>query len=256
MKFHYLLENIGEIELKKRNEILNNIDLIKNKKSVPYEFNNVAKNYDIATFLSQGYQKDLFLSVKRMHLKGNEYMVDLCCGTGKSTLACLKKLPEGKILAIDNSNEMLEIAKQKFNEENVKFSLEDAMELNYPNNSFDAIFMAYGIRNMPDINKCLTNLQRMLKPGGVICFHEYSLNENFLSRFYWKFLGYFVIIPVSSLLSGSSKIYTYLVKSVLTFPSPKKFLETLKLIGFTNVKRIPMPSWRKPILHTFLTYKK
>ena len=229
--------------------------LSNNKKSVPNEFNEVAKKYDLATFLSQGYQKDLQLSASRMNLTGNEYLADLCCGTGKSTLACASYLAAGKILAIDNSEGMLEIAKTKFDNNNVTFSLQDVMELNYAENTFDAIFMAYGIRNMPDINKCLQNLKRMLKPGGVICFHEYSLNDNLFSKIYWKFLGYFVIIPISSLLSGSSEIYKYLVKSVLTFPNPQRFLEILKSNGFNKVERKQMPSWRKPILHTFLAYK-
>ena len=229
--------------------------LLENKKSVPIEFNRVAKNYDFATFLSQGYQKDLNLSAKRMNLKGNEYIADLCCGTGKSTEACLNQLTSGKIIGVDNSKEMLEVAKTKFNNLNIGFVLEDVMELNFPDNTFDAIFMAYGIRNMPDYNRCLLNLKRMLKPGGVICFHEYSLNDNFFARLYWKILGYSVIIPISTILSGSSNIYKYLVKSVLSFPSPNKFIEILNSNGYSNVERLPMPSWRKPILHTFLAHK-
>lgn len=234
---------------------MSNVELITNKKEVPYEFNNVAARYDLATFLSQGYQKDLNLSVKRMNLKGNELLADLCCGTGKSTLACLSFLSDGKVLAIDNSKEMLQIAKSKIKNDNVSFSQQDVMELNFEDNYFDAIFMAYGIRNMPDIHKCLINLKRMLKPGGVICFHEYSLNDNIFSNFYWKLLGYSVIIPISTLLSGSAKIYKYLVKSVITFPPPNKFVQILTQSGFTKVSRFPMPSWRKPILHTFLAYK-
>ncbi|MBK8944364.1 MAG: class I SAM-dependent methyltransferase [Ignavibacteriae bacterium] len=234
---------------------MESLELLENKKSVPLEFNSIAKQYDIATKLSQGYQKDLNLSAERMNLKGNEYIADLCCGTGKSTTACLSVLPQGKILGIDNSKIMLEMAVRKIQNKNVKFSLEDVMELNYPNETFDAIFMAYGIRNMPDYEKCLTNLKRMLKPNGVIAFHEYSLNDNLFSKIYWMFLGYSIIIPISTLLSGSSKIYKYLVKSVLTFPSPKIFLQILKNVGFKNTKRLPMPSWRKPILHTFIAYK-
>ena len=235
--------------------IMQSDELIKNKKSVPFEFNNVAKNYDLATFLSQGYQSDLHLSVDRMNLNGNEYLADLCCGTGKSSLACLSAVPNGKVLGIDNSKEMLEVAKSKLKNANIIFTQADVMELDYPDETFDAIFMAYGIRNMPDYNKCLINLKRMLKPNGVVTFHEYSLNDSAASKFYWKFLGYFVIIPLSTLLSGSSKIYKYLVKSVLTFPSPNEFLSILKSVGFKDTKRLPMPSWRRPILHTFIAYK-
>lgn len=222
---------------------------------MPSEFNTVAHKYDFATFLSQGYQKDLNLSASRMKLRGNEYLADLCCGTGKSTEACITNITTGKILAVDNSKEMLEVARTKFKGKNITFSLEDVMELNYPDETFDAIFMAYGIRNMPDYNKCLLNLKRILKPGGVICFHEYSLNDNFSTKLYWKILGYTAIIPISTILSGSSKIYRYLVKSVLAFPSPNNFLKILESNGFTQVERLPMPSWRRPILHTFLAHK-
>ena len=231
------------------------LKLLNNKKSVPFEFDGVAKNYDLATFLSQGYQQDLQLSVNRMNLKGNEYVADLCCGTGKSTKACLNKITTGKVVAIDNSKEMLQVAKKKLNYNNVTLTKADVMELDYPDESFDAIFMAYGIRNMPDYNKCLKNLKRMLKPGGVICFHEYSLSGNNFSKYYWKFLGYFLIIPLSTLISGSSGIYRYLIKSVLKFPSPEKFLSLLKINGFKNAEKLSMPSWRKPVLHTFLAYK-
>jgi ubiquinone/menaquinone biosynthesis methyltransferase len=234
---------------------LNSENLIKDKKSVPYEFDKVAGKYDAATLLSQGYQSDLDLSASRMQLSGDEYVADLCCGTGKSTQACLSNLKYGKILAIDNSKEMLEVARTKFINDNITFVQEDVMELAYPDDSFDAIFMAYGIRNMPDYMKCLHNLRRMLKNDGVICFHEYSINNNFFAQLYWKFLGYFLIIPISSLLSGSSDIYKYLIKSVLSFPSPNEFTNLLKEAGFSRVRRIEMPSWRKPILHTFLANK-
>lgn len=233
---------------------MSNQELLHNKKSVPFEFNKVAEKYDLATFLSQGYQKDLFLSVKRMNLKGNEYLADLCCGTGKSTYACTKFLGNGKILAIDNSAEMLKIARSRFANNNVKFVQEDIMGLDYPENTFDAIFMAYGIRNMPDYNDCLLILKKILKPGAVICFHEYSLKKNVFSKLYWKIMGYLFIIPISTLLSGTSRIYKYLVKSVLAFPSPNTFQNILKSNGFENVQRLSMPSWRKPILHTFLAY--
>lgn len=231
-------------------------DLLENKKAVPRKFNRVAKNYDFATFLSQGYQADLNLSAERMKLKGNEYLADLCCGTGKSTEACQKFIKDGKILAIDNSSEMLQVAKGKFVDTNVAFSQKDVMELNYPDNHFDAIFMAYGIRNMPDYDKCLSNLYRMLNHEGIICFHEYSINKSFFFRLYWRILGYLLIIPISTILSGSSEIYRYLVKSVLTFQSPSEFKQSLKKTGFSGVIRMNMPSWRKPILHTFLGHKK
>ena len=233
--------------------------LIQNKKEVPSEFNRIAKRYDIATSLSQGYQQDLQRSVDRMNLEGNEYLADLCCGTGKSTIACLNNLPGGKIIGIDNSDGMLRAAREKlseeFSEDKVVFAKQDVMDLDFEENSLDAIFMAYGIRNMPDIEKCTKNLSRVLKPGGKICFHEYSINKSLASKLYWKFLGYFLIIPFAGLTTGSTKIFRYLIKSVETFLSPTEFADLLKKAGFEKIQHTPLGGWRKPILHTFIAEK-
>lgn len=232
--------------------------LIQNKKEVPSEFNRIAKRYDLATFLSQGYQKDLQTSVDRMNLKGDEYLADLCCGTGKSTIACLNNLPNGKVIAIDNSEGMLEAAKEKLVPKFgniVTFAQQDVMNLDLADNSLDAIFMAYGIRNMPDFEKCVRNLYRVLKPRGKICFHEYAISKSFASKLYWKLLGYFLIIPFAGLTTGSTKIFRYLIKSVETFLSPNEFTDLLKKEGFENVKHTPLGSWRKQVLHTFIAQK-
>jgi len=233
--------------------------LIQNKKEIPSEFNRIAKRYDLATSLSQGYQKDLQTSVDRMNLKGNELLADLCCGTGKSTIACLNNLPNGKVIGVDNSEGMLQTAREnlyiKFDKDNVRFVQQDVMNLDMNDNSLDAIFMAYGIRNMPDFNKCVRNLYRVLKPGGKICFHEYSIHKSFSSKLYWEFLGYFLIIPVAGLTTGSTKIFRYLIKSVETFLSPDEFTNLLKKTGFENINHSPLGSWRKPILHTFIAQK-
>ena len=233
--------------------------LIQNKKEVPSEFNRVAKRYDLATLLSQGYQKDLQTSVNRMNLKGNELLADLCCGTGKSTIACLNNLPNGKVIGIDNSEGMLQAAREKlyakFGGGRVSFVQQDIMNLDIDDNSLDAIFMAYGIRNMPDFEKCVKNLYRVLKPGGKICVHEYSLSKSFASNLYWKTLGYFLIIPFAGLTTGSTKIFRYLIKSVEIFLSPEEFTNLLNNAGFKNINHIPLESWRKPILHTFIAQK-
>ena len=232
--------------------------LIQNKREVPSEFNRIAKRYDLATFLSQGYQKDLQTSVDRMNLKGDEHLADLCCGTGKSTIACLNNLPNGKVIGIDNSEGMLETAREKLTPkfgEKVTFVQQDVMNLDLKDNSLDAIFMAYGIRNMPDFERCVRNLQRVLKPGGKICFHEYSISKSFASKIYWKFLGYFFIIPFAGLTTGSTKIFRYLIKSVETFLSQDEFTDLLKKTGFENVTHTSLGSWRKPVLHTFIAQK-
>lgn len=229
--------------------------LIANKKQVPKEFNNVSKSYDKATGLSQGYQSDLNRSVAMLDLKGDETVLDLCCGTGKSTSGVLKYLKTGKVIGVDNSEGMLEEANRKFQKEiaqgKAEFHLKDAMELDFEENTFDAIFVAYGLRNMPDYDQFLKGLHKILKPGGKLVIHDYSLKNKHLAKWYWQFLGYFFIVPISAATSGSTTIFTYLIQSVTSFLTPIEVIEHLSRNNFTEVKSKPAPFWRNPILSSF-----
>lgn len=238
---------------------MTNKKLIENKVQVPKEFNKVSSMYDFATYLSQGYQEDLDNSASWLALKGDERVLDLCCGTGKSTAACLKQLTSGSIIGVDNSEGMLNEANKKFASDiaagKVRFELQDAMHLNFEAESFDAIFMAYGLRNMPDYQKSLDSLYKLLKPGGRLCIHDYSLANKTWAKVYWSVLSYGFIVPFCSLLSRSSAIYTYLAKSVLTFLTPPEVVEKMKNAGFQNIQVKAHKSWRSPILHAFIAEK-
>lgn len=241
------------------NSTTKNIILIDQKQFVPKEFNRISSKYDFATGLSQGYQGDLNYSASLLCLKGDEIVLDVCCGTGKSTKAILPYITTGTIIGIDNSEGMLEVAEAKFSEEiksgKTSFQLMDAMDLKFPDASFDAIFMAYGLRNMPDYEANLTGLLKLLKPGGRLVIHDYSLSDSSLSKPIWWVLGWVFIVPFCSLVSGSSKIYTYLVKSVFKFLSPKDIKPLMEKVGFEDVRIYRHKGWRKPILHSFLGRK-
>ena len=234
--------------------------LFENKKIVPKEFNKVAGKYDFATAMSQGYQEDLNRSGNLLQLKGDELIIDLCCGTGKSTLSFLPKITTGKVICIDNSEGMLEVAKEKFAKEistgKVVISLQDAMNLNITPNSVDAIFMAYGLRNMPDYEQCIANLYSILKPGGQMVIHDYSLSEAWYAKPLWAILGYGFIVPFCTVVSGSANIYTYLIKSVLKFLNPRQIKSLLENNGFENVTIHNHPSWRSLFFHSFRAVKK
>lgn len=235
------------------------VNLLKNKKEVPATFNKIAHRYNLATALSQGYGSDLKRSVSLMRLKGDEYLLDLCCGTGKSTLYCVDAVPAGKVLGIDNSAEMLGVARatigKNFSPERCRFMQQDVMNLDLPDNNADAIFMAYGIRNMTDYRACLINLYRILKPGGVIAIHEFSLPKGFFHRLYWLILGYGLILPCSAVITRNVTIFSYLIKSVLTFLSPETLKQMLHETGFDTVTVHPQRSWRRFILFTFIAHK-
>lgn len=235
------------------------VDLIVDKKAVPKEFNRIAARYDFATSMSQGYSTDLEASVKKLNLKGDEHVLDLCCGTGKSTLPLLKALPHGRITGLDNSEGMLAVAEKKFHGEiqqgKISLTLSDAMNPPFEDESFDAIFVAYGLRNMPDYQTFLNQTYRLLKPGGTICIHDYSIKENAWAKAYWAILGYGFIVPFCTMLTGSSKIFSYLVKSVLSFARPGEVKNMMTKAGYKEVNSHPHAGWRGPILQAFIGKK-
>lgn len=229
--------------------------LIENKKAVPKEFNRIASSYDFATAMSQGYQTDLNMSASLLKLKGNELVLDCCCGTGKSSAPILSYITTGKVIGVDNSEGMLAEANKKYKNEinngKIEFQLQDAMELNFPSETFDAIFVAYGVRNMPDYKKYIEQLFRLLKPGGKLVIHDYSLKNSWYAKPMWGILGYGFIVPFCTVVSGSSKIFTYLIKSVFQFLRPNEVIDLLQTTGFKNVEAKPHRGWRAPILHAF-----
>lgn len=233
--------------------------LISRKERVPYAFNEVAASYDLATRLSQGYQCDLDHSASLVEFRDGERVLDLCCGTGKSTSACLKHLHGGSILGIDNSSGMLEVAERKFSKEiedgRVAFLRRDAMRTGLEPASFDVVFTAYGLRNMPDYRKFLEGVHGLLLPGGRLCIHDFSLVNKAWARWYWSILGYGFIVPFCTVISGSSGIYRYLVRSVNDFLTPGEIEVLLEESGFSDIRIHRHASWRRPILHTFTAVK-
>jgi ubiquinone/menaquinone biosynthesis C-methylase UbiE len=120
---------------------------------------------------------------------------------------------------------------------------------------FDAILMAYGIRNMEDPDRCLSNLLPLLRPGGTICIHEYSVAESARARATWNAVSMGVIIPGGLLTSGTTRIYRYLRRSVLDFDGVGAFEERLRRAGFTNVRTEPVDGWQRGIVHSFLALR-
>jgi len=229
-------------------------DFARRKLRVPKDFDRVARNYDLLTGMNPGYKKHLRWSAERLAAPSHGKLLDLCCGTGLSTEALASVYPHATIEALDGSQGMLDVAAKKKNLQRVNFVQGDAMNpfgsgLEGP---YDGILMAYGIRNMTDPDKCLERLMLMLKPGGRICFHEYSVRDSKRAALIWKAVTGAVIIPSGWLTNPGSDIYTYLRKSVLEFDGASAFQERLRRHGFIDVRALPMDGWQKGIVHSFV----
>jgi ubiquinone/menaquinone biosynthesis C-methylase UbiE len=224
------------------------------KVAVPSEFDRVAPRYDLLAALNPGYARHLRSSVARMRLPDRSRVLDLCCGTGLSTKAIRAVLPGARITGMDASVGMLEAAREKRELSDVTWLVGDATDpaAHGAAGPYDGVLMAYGLRNVPDPELCLRNLLPLLAPGGTLCLHEYSVAGSRWARMVWNLVIVGVVIPLAVLLTGSSRIFRYLRRSVLEFDSVPQLEERLRRAGFVNVRTETMDGWQRGIVHSFL----
>ncbi len=226
------------------------------KQAVPHEFDRVARRYDFLTGMNPGYKKHLRWSAERMRLgAGREVtLLDLCCGTGLPTEALVKTYPRAAVTGLDASAGMLAVAARKPWAREVRFVCGDAMDPAASDvaGPFDGILMAYGIRNMPEPDLCLQRLFQLLRPGGTICFHEYSVRDSLKSRVIWNAVAMSIIIPAGLVTSPGSDIYRYLRASVNDFDGVSAFEVRLARAGFSEIRSETMDGWQSGIVHSFL----
>lgn len=164
-------------------------------------------------------------------------VLDVACGTGDLSLE-LNKDSKAKIIGTDFCRPMLTVAHKKTGllKAEVPYVEADAMDLAFADDSFDALTIAFGLRNLPNFANGLTELHRVIKPGGKIVILEFS--SPVVPGFRQLFNFYFAnILPrIGGAVSGSRGAYEYLPDSVSKFPNQKGLVEMMSKTGFTNVK--------------------
>jgi ubiquinone/menaquinone biosynthesis C-methylase UbiE len=223
-----------------------------------HEFDRAARRYDLLQRFNPGYRKHLRWSAERLSAPARGHILDLCCGTGLSTAALVACYPHARITAVDISAGMLAAARSKAALERVRFVGGDAMDLRScgATGPYDAVFMAYGIRNVPDPDLCLARLQELLVAGAPLAFHEYVLSGSLYASAVWNSVARAVIVPLGTLASGSASLYQYLRRSVNEFDELPQFEQRLLRAGFVDVRSECMDGWQRGIVHTVLATKR
>jgi demethylmenaquinone methyltransferase/2-methoxy-6-polyprenyl-1,4-benzoquinol methylase len=185
--------------------------------------------------LDQRWRKKL---VSLLELRGGEKVLDVCTGTGKLAFLLSKKVgKEGSIYGIDFSKEMLSEAEKKLNSQssNISFAFSDAKDLNFPDNSFNAVTVSFGMRNIIDIAAALREAYRVLKPGGRFCCLELTPpTDRRIKPLYTVYC--FKVMPFIAMKILKTDVpYNYLPISIKAFPSSEKFKHLLETCGFINV---------------------
>jgi demethylmenaquinone methyltransferase/2-methoxy-6-polyprenyl-1,4-benzoquinol methylase len=215
--------------------------------SVNRLFGNIAGRYDLANHvLSLGIdrrwrKRAASLTVDRADCK----VLDMCCGTGDFAISFARgKTPPKQITACDFSEEMVQGGRVKCQKlelgTDIEFMVQDCTATDLNEGSFDVISCAFGVRNMDDLNKGLSEMHRLLTDGGKVCILEFSLPK--IKPIRWLYLAYFVcVLPIiGGLISGNFGAYRYLVSSVLDWDKNVDLPKRLADAGFEMVTVEPV----------------
>ena len=214
------------------------------KEQVATMFNNISGTYDFLNhFMSLGidiiWRKK---AIRQLKAEQPKSILDVATGTGDFAFEAIKILKPNKVTGVDISAGMLEVAKRKIRERKLEhvFSvrLGDSEKLPFDDNQFDAITVAYGVRNYENLERGLADMRRVLKPGGKIVILEFSKPRRFpvkqLYNFYFKYITPFL----GKLFSKDARAYQYLPESVAAFPDGVAFTQLMERVGFDQTKQI------------------
>lgn len=205
-------------------------------------FAGIAGRYDLLNHLlslniDKGWRRKVSTQLRAILDDSSAIVLDVACGTGDLSLE-LSRDSKARIIGTDFCRPMLTIANQKSQIENfpIPYIEGDAMGLPFVDDSFDAVTIAFGLRNLANVQGGLTELHRILKPGGTLAILEFS--SPVVPGFGRLFNFYFShILPrIGGAVSGSRGAYEYLPDSVSKFPNQKKLVEMIETTGFTSVK--------------------
>lgn len=201
-------------------------------------FDNIAPTYDLLNhLLSFGidyHWRRAALRALKPHAP--QHMLDMATGTGDFALLAKKMLQPKSILGADLSEGMLQVARKKAEGvTGIVFEKHDCMRLSLPDNSFDAATVAYGVRNFPDLERGLSELRRVLKPGGRLVIIELTSPRRFpMKQLFWLYSH--VIMPfVGKLVSRDTKAYVYLPATMEAFPQGEVMQGILQKVGYSDV---------------------
>lgn len=215
------------------------------KEQVAEMFDNISHRYDFLNhFLSLGI--DILWRKKAIRMlkpHAPKQILDVATGTGDFAIEALALKPD-RIVGVDISAGMLDMGKKKMKRKGVDHIIDmqmgDSEKLLFEDNTFDAGIVAFGVRNFENLEKGLSDMRRVLKPGGQIVVIEFSKPRSFPMKQLYHFYFKSILPVVGKLISKDQSAYTYLPESVDVFPDGQQFLDILTKVGFNDVSCTPL----------------
>jgi demethylmenaquinone methyltransferase/2-methoxy-6-polyprenyl-1,4-benzoquinol methylase len=210
-------------------------------------FDRIAGRYDLLNHLLSFGQDIIWRKKVASFLidRDDQYILDLATGTADQLLYLFQSNTRiESAVGTDLATQMLEIGKGKVKKRElndyIKLEEGSAEDINYPDNTFDALTISFGIRNVISVSRSLSEMYRVLKPSGKVLILEFSLPKNRLIRRIFVLYFRYVLPLLGSVISGDKYAYKYLNETVETFPYGDDFCHLLLKSGFQNVFKYPM----------------
>lgn len=205
-------------------------------------FDRIAPRYDLTNRVLSG-RTDVAWRKKAIGMLKKyrpQQVLDIATGTGDMALRAYKMLEPQQVTGVDISAQMLEVGRQKIAKEGlsdrITLELGDSENLQFANNRFDAAMAAFGVRNFENLEKGLSEMYRVLKPGGQLLIIEFSRPKPGLFKGLYQLYMNVVAPQIAGLLKQNKEAYQYLNKSARAFPERKDFTDILQKVGFSNAR--------------------
>ena len=207
-------------------------------KLVEEMFDNIAPTYDtlnhrLSWDIDRGWRKK---AIQKLQPFAPQCMLDIATGTGDFAILAAKMLHPQQLWAVDISEGMMKIGAEKVASEGlgnvIRFKKEDCTQLTFPDNHFDAVTAAFGIRNFQDLDKGLSEMCRVLKTGGHLCIIELTQPISFPMKQLFAIYSHSFLPLYGKLISKDASAYSYLTHTIEAFPQAEKMVDILKKSGF------------------------
>lgn len=211
-------------------------------KQVEEMFNNIAPTYDtlnhrLSWDVDKGWRKK---AIAQLQPFSPRHILDIATGTGDFAILAARMLTPEKLIGADISEGMMDIGRQKVKrarlEQIISFEKEDCLQLSYPENSFDAVTAAFGIRNFPDLDRGLKEIFRVLKPDGHLSIVELTSPVAFPMKQLFKVYSHTVLPIYGRLVSRDDSAYRYLTATIEAFPQGEQMVGIFKKAGFSEAR--------------------
>lgn len=219
-------------------------DLNASKEEFVYKlFTAICNHYDFMNSMLSLNQDSRWrkFAIRKAALQSNNKALDVCCGTGKLTLALAEQVgSEGKVIGLDFCEAMLETAERAISNSPVKDIITlvqgNALSLPFNDNEFDCVITGFGLRNLPDINKALAEMYRVTRPGGKVISLELAKPTAPVLKQLYYFYFEKILPSLGKLKVGTDGLYSWLPQSLRDYPHQKEVAEIFKSHGLRNVR--------------------